>query len=54
MPKILENLVSKLQSQGKSKSSAYAIATSSLQKSGYLKKGTNKSTSKKPKLGDKP
>ena len=40
MPKILEDLVSKLESKGKSTSSAYAIATSALQKSGKLKEGT--------------
>jgi hypothetical protein len=38
MPKKLEDLVSKLRAKGKSKSSAYAIATSALQKSGDLKK----------------
>lgn len=42
MPKILENLVKKLESQGKSTSSAYAIATSVLQKRGVLKAGTQK------------
>lgn len=52
MPQILENLVSKLMKQGKTKESAYAIATASLQRSGYLKKGTNKATRKKPKLGE--
>lgn len=46
MPKILERLVSQLQAKGKSKSSAYAIATSSLQKSGNLKKNSNKPTGK--------
>jgi len=38
MPKILERLVSQLKAQGKSDEAAYAIATSSLQKSGNLKK----------------
>ena len=42
MPKILENLVKKLLSKGKSKSAAYAIATSQLQKTGKLKPKTNK------------
>lgn len=40
MPKILESLVTKLQSKGMPKSKAYAVATSSLQKSGKLKPGT--------------
>lgn len=51
MPKILERLVGQLQAKGKSKSSAYAIATSVLQKSGNLKKGTQKATSKGTKRG---
>lgn len=38
MPAILEKLVRKIKSQGKSSSSAWAIATSALQKSGKLKK----------------
>lgn len=38
MPKILERLVGQLQAKGKDKSSAYAIATSTLQKSGSLDK----------------
>lgn len=42
MPKILDDLVKKLMKKGHDKSSAYAIATSSLQKAGKLKK---------PKLG---
>lgn len=42
MPKVLDKLVNKLQKSGKSESSAYAIATSALQKSGKLKKGTRK------------
>jgi len=52
MPKILERLVSQLQAKGKSKQAAYAIATSALQKSGNLKKGTNKATEKGKKRGD--
>ena len=44
MPKILENLVKKLSGKGKSKSSAYAIATNQLQKTGKLKSKTNKLT----------
>lgn len=46
MPKILERLVSQLKAQGKSDEAAYAIATSSLQKSGNLKKWTTKATAK--------
>jgi len=46
MPKILERLVKQLKDKGKSDSSAYAIATSVLQKSGNLKPGTQKATSK--------
>lgn len=51
MPAILERLVSQLQAKGKSKSSAFAIATSALQKSGDLKKGTQKPTAKGAKRG---
>ena len=46
MPAILERLVSQLMQKGKSKSSAFAIATSSLQRAGDLKPGTNKATPK--------
>lgn len=46
MPAILERLVSQLQAKGMSKSRAYAVATSQLQKSGVLKKGTTELTSK--------
>tara|TARA_R100001509_G_scaffold16451_1_gene8319 strand:- start:429 stop:692 length:264 start_codon:yes stop_codon:yes gene_type:complete len=46
MPKILDRLVSQLMDKGHSKSSAYAIATKSLQRSGNLKKGTQKATRK--------
>lgn len=46
MPKILEDLRKKVQAKGASKSSAYAIATSALQKQGKLKKGTQKVTRK--------
>jgi len=46
MPKLLERLVSQLQAKGKSKNSAYAIATSTLQKSGSLKPGTQELTAK--------
>ena len=46
MPAILERLVSQLQAKGHSKQSAYAIATSTLQKSGSLKKGSAEMTGK--------
>ena len=52
MPKILDRLVSQLEAKGKSKKSAYAIATSQLQKSGNLKKGTNTSTAKGRRRGN--
>lgn len=51
MPAILERLVSQLKAKGKSASAAYAIATSALQKSGNLKKGSDKATSKGKKRG---
>ncbi len=51
MPAILERLVNQLKAKGKSKSSAYAIATSALQKSGKLKKGTQKLTTKGKRNG---
>ena len=46
MPAILERLVSQLQAKGYSKSSAFAIATHALQKTGDLKPGTQQATSK--------
>src|SRR5678816_812798 len=46
MPAILERLVKQLRAKGYQKSSAFAIATSQLQKHGDLKKGTNKPTAK--------
>lgn len=46
MPKVLEDRVKALEAKGKPKSQAYAIATSSLQKEGKLKKGTQKVTRK--------
>ena len=46
MPRIMDRLVSQLKKKGKSEKSAYAIATASLQKSGALKKGSNKLTRK--------
>lgn len=51
MPKILDRLVKQLKAKGKSTSSAFAIATSGLQKSGNLKKGTNTATTKGIKRG---
>ena len=51
MPAILERLVKQLQAKGYSKSSSYAIATATLQRSGNLKKGTNKPTKKGIKRG---
>ncbi len=51
MPQILERLVSQLRSRGQSESSAYAIATSTLQKRGMLKKGTNTATPKGVRRG---
>jgi hypothetical protein len=51
MPAILERLVKQLQAKGKSKSSAFAIATSALQRAGDLKKGTQKATSKGARRG---
>lgn len=46
MPAILERLVGQLQAKGISKSSAYAIATKSLQRARDLKKGSSKATPK--------
>jgi hypothetical protein len=44
MPKLLERLKSQIQATGKSESSAFAIATSALQKRGHLKQGTQELT----------
>ena len=49
MPKILDETVKRLKAKGWGESSAYAIGTSTLQKAGELKAGTNKPT----KLGAK-
>jgi hypothetical protein len=46
MPKILDDRVKALQRKGMSESRAYAIATSSLQKEGKLKKGTQEPAKK--------
>lgn len=51
MPAILERLVKQLKAKGYSKSSAFAIATKTLQKAGDLKKGSNKATAKGAKRG---
>jgi hypothetical protein len=51
MPAILERLVSQLQAKGKSKSSAFAIATAALQRSGNLKPGTQQATQKGKRRG---
>ncbi|HYT41806.1 MAG TPA: hypothetical protein VEP90_05640 [Methylomirabilota bacterium] len=51
MPAILERLVSQLQGKGYSKSSAFAIATKSLQRAGDLKKGTQQATPKGARRG---
>lgn len=51
MPAILDRLVKQLKDKGKDTSTAFAIATSVLQKSGNLKKGTQKATSKGKKRG---
>lgn len=46
MPKILDAAVKQIKAKGHSTSSAYAIATSTLQKAGELKKGHNTPTKK--------
>ena len=51
MPKILDEAVKQIRKKGHSKSSAYAIATSTLQKAGELKKGHNTPTKKGVKRG---
>lgn len=51
MPKILEDLRKKVEKKGHSKSSAYAIATSALQKQGKLKKGSQQVTRKGKRNG---
>ena len=53
MPKILDRLVGQLKDKGYSESSAFAIGTSALQKSGNLKPGTRAATPKGIKQGDK-
>ena len=46
MPKILDRLVSQLKAKGKPEGQARAIATSTLQKSGSLKRGSDQMTPK--------
>lgn len=46
MPKILDAAVKQIKAKGHSTSSAYAIATSTLQKAGELHKGHNTPTKK--------
>lgn len=45
-PQILDSCVEKVMKSGKSKSSAFGICTSQLQKSGVLKSGTQELTDK--------
>lgn len=52
MPKILDRLVRQLETKGKNKQAAFAIATSALQKSGNLKKGSTEPTAKGVKRGN--
>ena len=52
MPKILERLVNQLESKGYNKSQAFAIGTSSLQKAGDLKPGSQEPTAKGTKRGN--
>jgi hypothetical protein len=51
MPQILDEAVKQLKKKGWGTSSAFAIGTSALQKSGSLKKGSNKPTSKGVRRG---
>lgn len=51
MPAILDRLVRQLKAKGKSKDAAYAIATSSLQRAGDLKKGSTEATTKGKRRG---
>lgn len=51
MPKILDETVKQLQKKGHSKASSFAIATSTLQRAGELKPGTNKATALGAKRG---
>ena len=51
MPAILDRLVKQLKAKGIATSSAYAIATKSLQKAGNLRPGTAKATAKGRRRG---
>jgi|TARA_R100001163_G_scaffold55116_1_gene42530 hypothetical protein len=51
MPAILDRLVGQLKRKGHSAGTSYAIATKALQKSGNLKPGSNKATSKGKQRG---
>lgn len=51
MPPILDRLVKQLKAKGVSTSSAFAIATKSLQKAGDLKAGTREATIKGKRRG---
>lgn len=51
MPAILDRLVRQLRAKGKSKEAAYAIATAALQRSGNLKKDSQKATAKGKRRG---
>ena len=51
MPAILDRLVSQLRGKGHSSSASYAIANSALQRSGNLKPGSSKATSKGKQRG---
>ena len=53
MPKILDEAVKRIKRKGVSTSSAYAMATSALQKSGSLKKRSNKPTAQGVMRGSK-
>lgn len=46
MPALLDRLHKQLMSEGKSKDQSYALATSILEKNGYLKPGTQTLTAK--------
>jgi hypothetical protein len=52
MPKILEDAVKQIKKRGASTSSAWAMATASLQKAGDLKKGHNTATAKGESRGN--
>lgn len=51
MPAILDRLVKQLKAKGKSEKAAYAIAVSTLQRAGDLKKGSSEATTKGKRRG---